>query len=69
MNFIDLLFNPYEYISELVEYNKLIEEEESFVERTEELVLEFIELVINPADYLETLSELSEFDDLEEEID
>ncbi|NVM00913.1 MAG: hypothetical protein HWN67_01135 [Candidatus Helarchaeota archaeon] len=68
-DFIDLMFNPYDYISELVEYNKLLKEEETAVERTEELLLEFIELIINPADYLETLSELSEFDDLEEELD
>ncbi len=65
---IDLLFNPYEYISELAEYDKLIEEEETIEERNEELILEFIEFIINPSEYLETLSELSDFDDLEEDM-
>ncbi|MFX1449898.1 MAG: hypothetical protein ACFFCM_03580 [Promethearchaeota archaeon] len=68
-NFIDLIFNPYEYITELLEYNKLLEEEQKIEENTEEIILEFITFIMNPAEYLETLSELSDYDDLEEDLE
>ncbi|MHA1379795.1 MAG: hypothetical protein ACTSRG_15600 [Candidatus Helarchaeota archaeon] len=70
-DFIDILFNPYYYFSELAEVNKLLEEEQKSIEEEEqkiikEIIFEFIEFIFNPSEYFETLQKLSELESLEE---